>query len=216
VKQLAQFLKLLADEARIQMLWLLLNHRELCVCDLTAALGVTQSKASRHLATLRHAGLVTDRKEAAWSYYSLCPTGNEVEQALLDALRAKLADHPGAVRVLQNLHDWMQRKERDATRVPGGACCPLKKLSSGRRPRAAFRKGPTGNDSVAAGGAIAGHEPRVGRDSRRSSMAASPFGSSSPWRSGSASAARSRGSSRSSTSSASARRALPSPSGSCQ
>jgi ArsR family transcriptional regulator len=124
VKDVAQFLKLLADEARLQMLWLLLNHRELCVCDLMEALGITQSKASRHLATLRHAGLVTDRKEAAWSYYSICPTDNEVERALLDALRVKLANHPGAVRVLQNLHDWMERKERDAACAPGGACGP--------------------------------------------------------------------------------------------
>lgn len=124
MKDIAQFLKLLADEARLQMLWLLLNHRELCVCDLMEALGITQSKASRHLAILRHAGLVTDRKEAAWSYYSICPADNEVERALLDTLRVKLVDHPGAVRVLQNLHDWMERKERDAACSPGGACGP--------------------------------------------------------------------------------------------
>jgi DNA-binding transcriptional ArsR family regulator len=46
------------------MLWLLFNHEELCVCDIMEALGITQSKASRHLSTLRHAGLVTDRRTA--------------------------------------------------------------------------------------------------------------------------------------------------------
>jgi hypothetical protein len=50
-------LRVLADEARRQMLWLLMKHRELCVCDLMGTLGIIQSKASRHLATLRHAGL---------------------------------------------------------------------------------------------------------------------------------------------------------------
>ncbi len=47
------FVKVLADEARLIMLWLLFNHRELCVCDIMAALEITQSKASRHLAALK-------------------------------------------------------------------------------------------------------------------------------------------------------------------
>jgi len=113
VKDVARFFKVLADEARLQMLWLLFNHRELCVCDIMEALGITQSKASRHLATLRHAGLVADRREAAWSHYSICPVENEFERALLDTLRARLADHPGAARVLRDLHAWTERKDRD-------------------------------------------------------------------------------------------------------
>jgi len=134
LKDVAQFLKVLADEARLQMLWLLFNHTELCVCDIMEALGITQSKASRHLATLRHAGLVVDRKEAAWSYYSICPTDNELERGLLDGLRVKLADHPGAVRVLQNLHEWMERKERD------GACGPSTNSKPADRARVAGRR----------------------------------------------------------------------------
>ena len=63
MKDAAQFFKVLADEARLKIIWLLFHHEELCVCDIMAALGITQSKASRHLATLKHAGLVTDRKE---------------------------------------------------------------------------------------------------------------------------------------------------------
>jgi ArsR family transcriptional regulator, arsenate/arsenite/antimonite-responsive transcriptional repressor len=44
MKDAAQFFKVLADEARLKMLWLLFNHRELCVCDIMAALEITQSK----------------------------------------------------------------------------------------------------------------------------------------------------------------------------
>lgn len=113
MRDVAQFLKALADEARLRMLWLLFNNRELCVCDIMDALGISQSKASRHLATLRHAGLVVDRKEAAWSYYSIRPAENELERAMLDVLRAKLADHPGAARALSDLHAWMERRNRD-------------------------------------------------------------------------------------------------------
>ena len=120
VKDVAQFLKVLADESRLQILWLLLTHEELCVCDLVEALGVCQSKVSRHLATLRHTGLVTDRKDGAWSFYSLCPAKSELERAVFDALREKLAGHPGAVRVLQNLNEWTKRMEGN----PGGACGP--------------------------------------------------------------------------------------------
>ena len=51
MKEAAAFFKALADEARLQILWLLFNRRELCVCELLAALGTTQSKTSRHLRT---------------------------------------------------------------------------------------------------------------------------------------------------------------------
>ncbi len=124
MKAVAQFFKVLADEARLQMLWLLFNHRQLCVCDIMEALDITQSKASRHLAVLRHAGLVVDRKKAAWSYYSIRPAENDLERAMLDTLRAQLAGHPGAARVLRDLHAWMERKDCDATCAPYGACGP--------------------------------------------------------------------------------------------
>ena len=57
MRETARFFKVLADEARLKMLWLLFHNRELCVCDIMAVLEITQSKASRHLAALRNAGL---------------------------------------------------------------------------------------------------------------------------------------------------------------
>ena len=116
MKDIAQFFKVLADEARIKMLWLLFNNQELCVCDIMETLGITQSKASRHLATLRHAGLVTDRKVGAWSYYSLRPVENGFIQAQLETLRASLTTHPSAAGVLGDLTQWLERKD------PGAAC----------------------------------------------------------------------------------------------
>ena len=68
MRDAAKFFKVLADEARLQMLWLLFNQREVCVCDVMDTLGITQSKASRNLLTMRNAGLVIDRKEGLWSY----------------------------------------------------------------------------------------------------------------------------------------------------
>ena len=41
------------------------------MCDLTDALGAAQSRLSFHLKVLKEAGLVTDRKDGRWVYYSL-------------------------------------------------------------------------------------------------------------------------------------------------
>jgi ArsR family transcriptional regulator, arsenate/arsenite/antimonite-responsive transcriptional repressor len=60
----------LSDPLRISVMELLRN-KELCVCDLCDALGVSQSKLSFHLKTLREAGLVRSRQEGRWIYYSL-------------------------------------------------------------------------------------------------------------------------------------------------
>lgn len=67
-----QFYKCLADETRLRML-LLLQQDELCVCELMASLQESQPKVSRHLAMLRQCGLLSDRREGQWIYYSLHP-----------------------------------------------------------------------------------------------------------------------------------------------
>lgn len=112
MKDVARFFKVLSDEARLQILWLLFSRDELCVCDLVEALGITQSKASRHLATLRNAGLVVDRRAGPWSYYSVRPARNEFERTHLELMRRELAQHPEAESVLGALRAWMDRKDR--------------------------------------------------------------------------------------------------------
>ncbi|QIR37118.1 winged helix-turn-helix transcriptional regulator [Tolypothrix sp. PCC 7910] len=60
----------LSEPLRLKVLELL-QEQELCVCDLCETLGVTQSKLSFHLKTLKEAGLVRSRQEGRWIYYSL-------------------------------------------------------------------------------------------------------------------------------------------------
>jgi ArsR family transcriptional regulator len=110
MKDVAGFFKALADESRLRMLWLLANRPELCVCDLMEVLGITQSKASRHLATLRHAGLVVDRREGTWSHYSLRPDLGALERAALESLRDGLSRSPDAARDLASLKSWERAK----------------------------------------------------------------------------------------------------------
>lgn len=63
----------LAHETRLRCLLLLLAFDELCVCELTHALGAAQPHISRHLGQLREAGLVTDRRAGIWIHYRINP-----------------------------------------------------------------------------------------------------------------------------------------------
>lgn len=63
----------LGDATRLRALVLLEHNGELCVCELTHALAFSQPKVSRHLAILRDAGIVSDRRAGHWVYYRLHP-----------------------------------------------------------------------------------------------------------------------------------------------
>ncbi|MCU7846070.1 MAG: metalloregulator ArsR/SmtB family transcription factor [Candidatus Thiodiazotropha sp. (ex Monitilora ramsayi)] len=63
----------LSHETRLRCVSLLLQHDELCVCELTHAIGAAQPHISRHLAHLREAGLILDRREGLWIHYRINP-----------------------------------------------------------------------------------------------------------------------------------------------
>lgn len=67
------FFAALAHPLRLRTLILLEQDRELCVCELTRVLGVSQPMISRHLAQLRTAWVVLDRREGLWVHYRLHP-----------------------------------------------------------------------------------------------------------------------------------------------
>ena len=66
--------KALSDEKRLKILTLL-TFREMCVCELTAALGLTQPNLSHHVKKLEYAGLVRHEKRGKWVYYFLTDAG---------------------------------------------------------------------------------------------------------------------------------------------
>jgi ArsR family transcriptional regulator len=70
VRPASRLFKALGDETRLRIV-ALLSHGELCVCHLQEALGLSQPSVSRHLATLRAAGVVEQRRERKWVYYRL-------------------------------------------------------------------------------------------------------------------------------------------------
>jgi ArsR family transcriptional regulator, arsenate/arsenite/antimonite-responsive transcriptional repressor len=94
MKKTAQLFKALSDETRLRIL-ALLTAGELCVCDLMAVLELPQSTVSRHLAYLRNAALVEDRRQGVWMYYRLAtPTTDFGDLAELIQQRLALLE-PG-------------------------------------------------------------------------------------------------------------------------
>jgi ArsR family transcriptional regulator len=90
LRPVSRLFKALGDETRLRIV-ALLTYGELCVCHVEAALGLTQPTASRHLAVLRHAGVVEQRRDGHWVYYRLAKQPDAEAQRQLRALVAGFA-----------------------------------------------------------------------------------------------------------------------------
>ena len=84
----AQLFHALSDEARIAIIDILLDG-EHCVCDLMTHIDAAQSRLSYHLKVLKDAGLVSDRRDGRWSYYTLQRDAFVEAEALLAGLRPR-------------------------------------------------------------------------------------------------------------------------------
>jgi ArsR family transcriptional regulator, arsenate/arsenite/antimonite-responsive transcriptional repressor len=76
----------LSDETRLALLEQL-KGGERCVCELTDAMKAGQSRLSFHLKVLKEAGLLLDRREGRWMYYSINPDAIESLEELVDTLK---------------------------------------------------------------------------------------------------------------------------------
>ena len=80
----------LSDETRLEIMERFKDDEQ-CVCDLTDALKTGQSRLSFHLKVLKDAGLITDRPEGRWIYYSL---NAEVLEELVEVVRSLQGSRP--------------------------------------------------------------------------------------------------------------------------
>ncbi len=99
--------KALSDETRLKILKLL-EKGELCVCDLVAAFNTVQPKISFHLAILKEAGLIKDRKEGKWSYYSL--KDDEIFKRLLLLSTIERIEEESVKKEKERLSQFMKEK----------------------------------------------------------------------------------------------------------
>ena len=113
--QAEHFFKILADLTRLRVLVLLSREGELCVCELTHALGEIQPKISRHLALLREAEIVLDRRQGQWIYYRLNPKLPDWTQVVLTQTAEGVAKQIPFSRDHRALCQMPNR--------PGSACC---------------------------------------------------------------------------------------------
>ncbi len=113
MKKTAHLFKALSDETRLRIVSLL-TQGELCVCDLMATLELPQSTVSRHLAYLRNAGLVEDRRQGVWMYYRLANEGGTLHQELMRLLDKQLGELAQARQDKAALQGYLDGKS-DAT-----------------------------------------------------------------------------------------------------
>ncbi len=85
-----ELLSALSEPTRLAAVRLLWDGREHCVCELMRALGTTQSRMSRHMAVLKQAGLVVDRRDAQWVRYTRNRDLAAANAAIVDAVLASL------------------------------------------------------------------------------------------------------------------------------
>ncbi|OQK15712.1 ArsR family transcriptional regulator [Methyloprofundus sedimenti] len=112
----AQFFKCLSDDTRLRCVTLLQKEGKLCVCELTAALALSQPKISRHLASLRQCSLLQDSREGQWVYYQINP---ELPDWASPLLKNALA----AVESTELFKDDLQRLQKMNNRPDALACC---------------------------------------------------------------------------------------------
>jgi ArsR family transcriptional regulator len=85
-----EMFKALADPVRLELLAQIAARGPLCVCHLQDDLPYSQSRISKHLGTLRRAGLVTTRREGTWVYYSVEEEALAAAREFIDQLEHSL------------------------------------------------------------------------------------------------------------------------------
>ena len=95
--------KAVADATRARILKML-TLGELCVCQIVAVLGLSQSTVSKHLWILKSARLIQDRKDGRWVFYSLIQNGgNQYARFIISNINLWLKDDKTVVEDLKRL-----------------------------------------------------------------------------------------------------------------
>lgn len=105
MKSFLKVMKALSDPSRIKIMKML-QHREMCVCEIQAALNFAQSTTSKHLQILQNAGLIASKKEGLWVNYKLTD-GSESPYAasLIGSLKHWLDGDPEIQALVAKLTD---------------------------------------------------------------------------------------------------------------
>jgi ArsR family transcriptional regulator, arsenate/arsenite/antimonite-responsive transcriptional repressor len=133
---IAQIYRALSEEMRLRILMLLTNG-ELCVCDIMAVLEEPQSKVSRHLAYLKHSGLIQGKRVGTWMHYFVRDALDELTTAHLVFLKNELSGQDWAVADVEKMRrvqaQKLCEKPTSKKRVSKGRKASYKKQTSVKR-----------------------------------------------------------------------------------
>lgn len=108
MEDIIKSIKALSDETRLRILNVVLE-RECCVCEVTQALNITQTRASRNLSMLRDAGFLTLRKEGLWTLYSISNKAKtSLQSKLIEAIKEDVSLNKKAKKDMLRLQTAMR------------------------------------------------------------------------------------------------------------
>jgi ArsR family transcriptional regulator, arsenate/arsenite/antimonite-responsive transcriptional repressor len=111
MKYLTGIFDLLGDSSRLRIL-MLLDERELCVCQIMGVLEMSQPLVSRNLSLLFRAGFLDDRREGKMIFYRLKKNLPEPLASLVQLLRKELRDSETRLNDLQSLGDCTEYQKK--------------------------------------------------------------------------------------------------------
>ena len=78
--------KAFSDPSRLRILALMYRFGEICISDLELLLDFTQTKTSRHVTYLKHAGILTQKKHEKWIYYFIREEYNDIISPIIESI----------------------------------------------------------------------------------------------------------------------------------
>lgn len=108
----SDFFSILSDPTRLRIMMLIQQESEVCVCELTHALGESQPKVSRHLAVMRDAGIVEPRREGTWMHYRLDPALPDWAGELMELTHQQVRELSPFTDDVEKLYEMNNRPER--------------------------------------------------------------------------------------------------------
>ena len=107
MKKVLDITKALADRNRLRIIFMLSEHEELCVCQITEVINITMPSVSRHMSILMNARLVKSRKDSRWVYYRI---SGDFPPALLKWLKETLNESQDIKKDFKLLEETLSEK----------------------------------------------------------------------------------------------------------
>lgn len=122
MKRTIAVLKACSDSNRLRTLGALLDHHELCACQITELLEISGATVSRHLSLLINAGLLESRKEGRWVFYHL---HKDADDSFIKWLKNELENSADFAKDRKKMKQILKKNPEEICRKQRGKkCCP--------------------------------------------------------------------------------------------